>query len=609
MDQERYPILDRISGPQDVKKLPEEQLPSLAEELRQYMIETTSRTGGHLASSLGAVEMIIAMHRVFDSPQDKLVFDVGHQAYAHKILTGRKEAFASLRQEGGISGFPKHSESEHDAFDTGHASTAVSAAVGMARAKVITGEPGVAVALVGDGAMTGGMFFEALDDAGQKEIPLIVVLNDNGMSISKNVGSVRTRLSSMRLNRNYVRFKRFLVRELDTSRMGKWLSKHMDSMKNRIKNFLLPDLLFEEFGFVYLGPIDGHDIKNLEEVFRRAKDVRAPVIVHTITQKGRGYAFSEKDPEKFHGIAPFDVETGLVEAAVSKSNSDVFGDALTELAKTDERIVAITAAMPSGTGLKDFAAAHPERFFDVGIAEEHAVTMAAGMAACGLRPVVALYSSFLQRAYDQLLHDVCLQKLPVVIAVDRAGLVGADGETHQGVYDPVFLSSIPNLTVYSPATQQELVHMLRLAIDRGEPACIRFNRGRLMQSVSQTPVERGIWEVIHPISDWTIIASGPMVEIALPVAKELGVGLINARTLLPLDDGILDQLAERKGKVLVAEESIAYLYPTIAARLQPLTVCGVHLPTAAIPQGSVKRQRAWYGLTAEKMKQVILEEA
>ena len=296
MDQAYYPILNQISGPEDVKNLPEEQLPALAAELRQYMIETTSRTGGHLASSLGAVEIIIAMHRVFDSPKDKLVFDVGHQAYAHKILTGRRDAFATLRQEGGISGFPKHSESEHDAFDTGHASTAVSAAVGMARAKVITGDPGVAVALVGDGAMTGGMFFEALDDAGQKEIPLIVVLNDNGMSISKNVGSVRTRLSAMRLNRNYIRFKRYLVRELDTSRTGKWLSKHMDNMKTRIKNFLLPDLLFEEFGFVYLGPIDGHNIKHLEEVFERAKDVRAPVIVHTITQKGKCYAFSENDP-------------------------------------------------------------------------------------------------------------------------------------------------------------------------------------------------------------------------------------------------------------------------------------------------------------------------
>ena len=611
MDKEKYPLLSGIEGPGDVKALPIQQLDALAAELRSYMIETISKTGGHLASSLGAVELIIAIHRVFDSPKDKIVFDVGHQAYAHKILTGRRDAFATIRQEGGISGFPKHSESVHDAFDTGHASTSISAALGMARAKAILGEEGTSVALIGDGAATGGLAFEAMNDAGGNpfELPLVLVLNDNEMSISENVGALRTRLSAMRLNKNYVRFKRFLVRELDTSRLGKWLSKHMDSIKTRIKNFLLPNLLFEELGYVYLGPIDGHNIPQLIRILERAKDVHAPVIVHAITQKGRGYQFSEEDPEKFHGIAPFDIDTGLVEAAVHKSNSDVFGDALTELARMDSRIVAITAAMPSGTGLKDFAKAYPSRFFDVGIAEEHAVTMAAGMASCGIRPVVALYSSFLQRAFDELMHDVCLQKLPVVICVDRAGLVGADGETHQGVYDPLFLSAIPNLTIYSPATQQELVCMLRLAIERGEPACIRYNRGHLMQAVLTQPVERGRWEIIEPFADWTIIATGPMVQLALPIAKKYHTGLINARTIRPLDEMMLDALIAHGGKVLVAEESVACLTETLSARLYPLKVVGVHLPTVPIQHASVNRQRTIYGISEEDIERAITEEA
>lgn len=608
MEKTTYPILSLIDGPEDVRRLPARQLTKLADELRAYMIDTISKTGGHLASSLGAVELIIAMHRAFTSPVDKLIFDVGHQAYAHKILTGRRDGFPTIRQKDGISGFPKRAESEHDAFDTGHASTSISAALGMARARKLSGEPGAIVALIGDGALTGGMAYEALNDAGQADVPLIVILNDNDMSISHNVGAMRARLTSMRISRPYIRFKRSLVRALDTSRLGKFLSRHMEKLKNRIKSFLLPDLLFEELGFVYLGPIDGHDIPRLVSVFRRAKELNAPVIVHTVTQKGRGYEFSENDPEKFHGIAPFSVETGLVDAVVLKNNSQVFGDALTELARADKRIVAVTAAMPTGTGLSGFAKAYPERFFDVGIAEPHAVTMAAGMAACGMRPVVALYSSFLQRAYDQLLHDVCLQKLPVVIAVDRAGLVGEDGETHQGIYDSAFLTSIPNLTIYSPATQQELVHMLRVAILRAEPACIRYNRGSLMQAVSSVPVQPGVWEEMLPIADKTVIATGPMVALALFAAKKCGAGLINARTIRPLDTELLARVKARGGRVVVAEEGVCSLGDTIAAALSPLPVTALHLPTEAVFHATVEEQRAAFGVSAADIARALSEE-
>ena len=611
MDAVKYPLLSAINGPEDVKHLPQDRLNALAGELRTYMIETVSKTGGHLASSLGAVEIIIALHRVFSSPEDMLVFDVGHQAYAHKILTGRRDSFPSLRQKDGLSGFPKRSESMHDCFNTGHATTSVSAALGMARAKQILGKPGSCVALIGDGAMTGGMFFEALNDGGQKRLPLIIVLNDNDMSIARNVGMLRTRLSAMRLNKTYIRFKRFVIRELDTSAVGKWLSHHMDVTKTRIKNFLLPDLLFEEFGFIYLGPIDGHNIEQLEKVFSRAKQAGAPVIVHAVTRKGKGYAFSEKDPEKFHGIAPFDLETGLVEKAVVRSNSSVFGEALTELARNDSRITAITAAMPSGTGLDRFAEEFPDRFFDVGIAEEHAVTMAAGMAVCGLRPVVAIYSSFLQRSYDQLMEDICLQNLPVVIAVDRAGLVGEDGETHQGIYDPVFLSSIPNLTVLQPASQEELVVMLGQALRMDAPVCIRYGRGHLPQMLPGTNLDqRPItgWQVVRPLRKRTIIAAGPMLSIAYKATEDLDIGLINARSLSPIDRSILSEIREKCSLLLTVEESISYLPGAIRPYVYPVRIDSISLPTEAIRHASVAEQRRIYGLTDTEIRKRIRTE-
>ncbi len=606
---EQHPILDSISGPADLKRLPEKALPVLAAEIRDYMIDTLSHTGGHLASSLGAVELIIAMHRVFDSPTDKLVFDVGHQAYAHKILTGRREAFLSLRKKDGLSGFPKRSESEHDSFNTGHATTSISAALGMARGMALTHSKGVAVALAGDGAMTGGMAYEALNDAGQADLPLIVILNDNDMSIAKNVGALRRQLNNMRINKGYIRFKRWLVRALDTGRVGKWLSRHMERFKNRIKNFLLPDLLFEEMGFIYLGPIDGHNIPELIRVLTRAKEIHAPVVVHAVTIKGRGYAFSEDDPEKFHGVAPFSIDTGAVESVVQKSNSELFGDAMLALAKGDARVAAVTAAMPLGTGLTRFAERFPERFFDVGIAEEHAVTMAAGMAAVGLRPVVAIYSTFLQRAYDQVLHDVALQRLPVVLAVDRAGLVGEDGETHQGIFDVAFLLTVPGLTIYSPASQQELVHALNTAVERGEPAAVRYNRGRLMQLASGVPMAPGVWEELLPISACTVVATGCMVASALPVCREFGAGLVNARTIRPMDEPMLDEIARRSKRVVVVEDGIVAFGDKVRARLAGLSVTTLGAPVMAVPQGSIAEQRALCGLTQADIENAVRGEA
>lgn len=605
---DRYPILDNINSPEDVKKLPEGQLPVLAAQIRQYMIENVARCGGHLASSLGAVELTIAMHRAFSSPTDEIVFDVGHQSYAHKILTGRREAFCTLRQENGLSGFPKREESEHDPFNTGHASTAISAALGIARAKRLRGQEGAAIALVGDGALTGGLAFEGLNDAGQADVPLIVILNDNEMSISQNVGALHRMLVNMRVSPGYVRFKRFLVRVLDTGILGRWLSRHMENLKNRIKSFLMPKRLFEDMGFLYLGPIDGHDIPALTRMFRRAKELKVPVIVHCLTQKGKGYAFSERNPEKYHGVAPFSIDTGDIEPTLKKSNSSVFGQTMIEMAEKDPLVVAVSAAMPIGTGLTEFATRYPERFFDVGIAEQHALTMAAGMASGGLKPVVAIYSTFLQRGYDQILHDICLQKLPVVLAIDRAGLVGEDGETHQGLFDASFLFDMPNMTVYSPATQQELVHMLYLAVERGEPAAVRYPRGSLMQAVSSVPVEKGKWEILEPIAEKTVIATGSMVSVALPVARKLGAGLINARTFRPLDDETLEAVKQTAKLVVVMEEGVDCLGFAVTAAVAPVKVIRMNVSyMEPVTHATVNSQREHCGLTACALEQCLTE--
>ena len=596
-------ILQHIQSPQDVAALSFRELTQLAQEVRTYMISCVSKTGGHLAASLGAVDLIIALHKVYHDTGDRLIFDVGHQAYAHKILTGRREAFATLRQEGGISGFPKRAESPYDAFNTGHASTSISAALGMARAKDLLHQPGHVAAVIGDGALTGGMAYEALDDGGDSRLPLVVVLNDNEMSISQNVGALRRSLSNLRASRNYNRLKGIVVKALQRGMVGHRVFRRLEKLKNRIKRFVLPNTFFEEMGFTYLGPIDGHNIPEMVTLLGEAKALERPVLVHVITQKGKGYPFAESNPEKFHGVGPFDLQTGTV-APGGPSCSQVFGEELLRLAREDRRIVAITAAMEEGTGLKPFHAALPERFFDVGIAEEHAVTLAAGMAAEGLRPVVALYSSFLQRSTDQLIHDVCLQRLPVILGVDRAGLVGQDGETHQGIYDPAILCTMPNLSVYAPATFGELRAMLRLALNRNEPAAIRYGRGAMPEG-AQEEIPFGKWKQLLPPEDVTIIAAGPLVHQALPVAKGLSCGLICARFYKPLDYALLDDLRRRGTKLLVAEENVAALSLYVAAYCPELQVLPLCLPDGPMAQATVERQRTLGGIDEQAMQRAV----
>ena len=602
-----YPILQQLNGPADLQALPEEKLPALAEEVRGYMVDCVSKNGGHLAASLGAVDLIIALHRVYTDEKDRLIFDVGHQAYAHKILTGRRDAFADLRQEGGISGFPKREESPYDAFNTGHASTSISAALGMVRAKNLLHEAGHVAAVIGDGALTGGLAYEALDDGGDSKLPLVVVLNDNEMSISRNVGAMSRSLSRLRASSGYNRLKRFVVRVLERGMVGRRMSKNIEGFKNRIKRFVLQNTFFEEMGFTYLGPISGHDIPQMIDLLGEARALERPVVVHVITQKGKGYSPSEQNPEKFHGVAPFSPETGAVASSGTVSCSETFGKTLLELAREDGRIVAITAAMRDGTGLRPFFETFPDRAFDVGIAEEHALTMAAGMAAEGLRPVAAIYSSFLQRAVDQLYHDICLQKLPVVIGVDRAGLVGQDGETHQGIYDPAMLCAIPNLSVYEPATLSELRAMIRLAVSRGEPAAIRYCRGTLPEGQGEAPVAYGKWATLRPVSDVVILAAGPLVQIARQVAEQLDCGLVEARFYKPLDYELLDELRQKGCKLVVAEENVAALSLYVAAYCPELTVRPLCLPDGPMAQATVARQRTLGGIDEAAMMQAVQE--
>ena len=607
------PLLDSIHSIEDFKRIDRKDLPRLAAEIRSFLVEKVSHTGGHLASNLGVVELTIALHRAFDSPQDKIIFDVGHQAYVHKIITGRVAEFERLRQMDGISGFPKRTESPHDAFGTGHASTSISAALGILRAERMLGGTGSVVALVGDGALTGGLCFEALNDAGQSKQPLIVVLNDNDMSISHNVGALNRSLSRMRTSRSYRRFKHNTAEFLrKLPKVGARMFGDALRLKNRIKYFLIPNVLFEEIGFTYLGPVDGHDIDTLIEVFARAKQLESPVIIHAVTKKGKGYALAEQNPEKFHGIGKFDRDTGKVNGSAQESNSSVFSRTLCSLARTDSRIVAITAAMPQGTGLDRFCSEFPDRFFDVGIAEAHAVTMAAGMAAAGARPVVAIYSTFLQRAYDQILHDVCLQSLPVVFAIDRAGLVGEDGETHQGVYDIAFLRMMPGITVLSPASQEELAEMLRLALMNNGPVAIRYNRGALPSHPITQPVQIGKWEELLPLfqSKVVLIASGRLVKNALEACAGLPAALINARSVKPMDDALLLHVAAHGMPVITLEDGVIAggFGEAVQARIGHVVeviACGVG--EAPVRHGPIAEQDALCGLNTEEIRQTILK--
>ncbi|MDF2591838.1 MAG: 1-deoxy-D-xylulose-5-phosphate synthase, partial [Clostridia bacterium] len=473
-------MLDKINSPEDIKQLKEKELNQLAGEIREYIISTVSETGGHLASNLGVVELSLALHRVFNSPEDKIIWDVGHQAYIHKLLTGRKEKLKTIRSLGGLSGFPKRSESEHDIFETGHSSTSISAALGIAKARDLSGEDYNVIAVIGDGSLTGGMAFEALNNAGDFPTRLIVILNDNNMSISSNIGGMANYLSKIRTVPAYFKLKARVGSVLkQVPILGNAMFNSAERLKNWFKYLLVPGIIFEELGFKYLGPIDGHDIHNLEYVLKRAKSYNGyPVFIHVITKKGKGYEKAEVEPSKYHGVNPFDIESGKSKkSSTGRSYSNVFGDWICEAAIKDKRVAAVTAAMPDGTGLTKFSKQHKERFFDVGIAEQHAVTFSAGLAVGGYKPYFAVYSTFLQRAYDQIVHDVCLQNLPVTFAIDRAGLVGPDGETHHGVFDIAYLRHMPNIMIMSPKDGKEMEQMLDLTLQMDSPCAIRYPRG------------------------------------------------------------------------------------------------------------------------------------
>lgn len=561
-------LLRTIDEPARLHHLTRRELRQLCAEIRETIIATVSRTGGHLAASLGAVELAVALHSVLDTPRDKLIWDVGHQAYAHKLLTGRRGVFHTLRRLGGISGFPRREESIYDAFGTGHSSTSISAALGYALARDRLGQDHHVVAVIGDGALTGGMAFEALNHAGHIGARLIVVLNDNEMSIARNVGALSQYLTRLRSDPTLSRAREDMEQVLRRiPAIGDSMLKATDRFKRTIKQLFVPGLFFEELGFTYLGPIDGHDIGLLQNVLREAMRRQRPVLIHAITQKGRGYGPSEENPERYHGTNPpvFQSDKTTVELP---SYSQVFGQGLIEQAEKNDRIVAITAAMPEGTGLGSFKERYPERFFDVAIAEQHAVTLAAGLAAGGLRPVVALYSTFLQRAYDQVLHDVCLQKLPVVFAVDRAGLVGEDGATHHGVFDLSYLRSIPNLQIMAPKDSRELLQMLDYALKQPGPVVIRYPRGKVHDPVldelgvtQSPPLQTGRAEVLRQGSDVTLIAVGSMVATALAaaeclLARGIRAGVVNARWVKPLDEELLLQLASETRCLVTLEENV-----------------------------------------------------
>lgn len=558
-------LIEKIKAPNDVKNLNLNELEKLSSQIRSFLIESISKTGGHLASNLGVVELTLSIFNQFDLEKDKIVWDVGHQTYVHKILTGRLNQFDKLRMYEGMSGFPKRQKSKYDAFDTGHSSTSISAALGMARARDIKGEDNEIVAIIGDGALTGGMALEALNDVGYNKTKMIIVINDNQMSISDNVGGLSSYLNNLRMEPKYNKLKEDVNHKLNESKVGKNIAGKISKVKDSIKQLVVPSMLFEDMGLKYLGPIDGHNIAAMNEVFRKAKMINGPVIIHTITKKGKGYDLAEASPCKYHGISPFDAESGKIIGKSSKSYSKAFGDAMIELTKNDKNIVAITAAMPDGTGLNEYSRFFPNNFFDVGIAEEHAVTLAAGMACGGLKPVFAVYSTFLQRGFDQILHDVCIQNLPVVFAIDRAGLVGEDGETHQGIFDLSYLSIIPNMTIIAPKCLDEVKILLEYALQRNSPVAIRYPRGGdVIKGLKPlTNIKDGKWEVVKSgtESKVAIISVGKMTQhslLAVELLKKVGVDVmvINATFVKPLDDTLLRKLSDESYHILTIEDNI-----------------------------------------------------
>ncbi len=556
-------LLEQINQPNDIKKLASTDYDLLASEIRNFLIEKISVTGGHLGSNLGCVELTMALHLSLDLPEDKIVWDVGHQSYTHKLLTGRRDGFDNLRKHGGMSGFPKRKESQCDAFDTGHSSTSISAALGLAKARDIQQKDSRVVAVIGDGSLTGGMAYEALNNAASLESNFIIILNDNNMSIAENVGGVSKYLNDIRTADKYLNLKEGVYNTLKGMPGGDSMVRGIRRAKSSVKHLMIQGMLFEDMGITYLGPVDGHNIPAMLRVIQEAKRVKGPVMIHVKTQKGKGYGPAERHPARFHGAEPFDIETGIPSNPRDKANyTDVFSTVMMKLGQRDEKVVAITAAMPDGTGLKRFKNAYPERFFDVGIAEEHAVTFAAGLAAGGLKPVVAIYSSFLQRAYDQMLHDVCIQNLPVVFAIDRAGLVGSDGETHQGIFDLSYLSSIPNMHIMAPKNKWELSDMLKFAVAFEKPIAIRYPRGEAYDGLKEyrSAVVLGEAEWIYEEADIAILAVGSMVKTGLQVYEKLKsegyqCSLCNARFVKPIDETMVDKATGHK-LIVTLEENV-----------------------------------------------------
>ena len=558
-------MLEKIKKPNDIHKIALADFPALADEIRQFLIESVSRTGGHLASNLGVVELTMALHNVLDLPKDKIIWDVGHQAYTHKILTGRKEGFARLRMEGGMSGFPKRKESPCDAFDAGHSSDSISAGLGYVRARDLSGDNYYVVSVIGDGALTGGMAYEALNNAAELKTNFIIILNDNNMSISRNVGGMSSYLSALRTAESYTGMKLSVTKTLKkVPKVGTALVDTVRKTKSSIKQLIIPGMLFENMGLTYLGPVDGHNMRQMMKLFNEAKRVEGPVIVHVLTEKGRGYRPASLHPDRFHGTGPFDIKTGKPLAdKKGLTYTEVFSNTMKDLGRKEKKLVGITAAMPEGTGLKEFGRLFPDRFFDVGIAEEHAVSFAAGLALGGMIPVVAIYSSFLQRSVDQMLQDVCMQNLHVIFAIDRAGIVGADGETHHGCFDLSYLTMMPNMTVMAPKNQQELKAMLEFAVKAEGPCAIRYPKGHAYQGLEefQSPVECGKSEVLFRGTGTAILSVGSMTEICEKVYTELkergdNPTFVNARFVKPLDTSLLDELAKDHSLFVTVEENV-----------------------------------------------------
>lgn len=607
-------LLDKINSSEDIKKLNSEEVKLLCSEVREFLIEKVSKTGGHLASNLGAVELTVALHRSLDLNKDNIIWDVGHQCYVHKIFTGRKDKFDTLRTNGGISGFPKTDESLTDSFNTGHSSTSISAALGMAVANKMSGTGGIVVAVIGDGAMTGGMAYEALNHAGSLKIPMIIILNDNGIAISPSVGLLSRQFNKIRISPGYFRFKSGLKRTVRSIPLiGKPFETVFSKVKRALKRVFVRDGIFESLGIRYMGPADGHDTQEIERLIEEAKKTEELTVIHIKTQKGKGYLPAEKNPGIFHGVGVFNPETGEIQGNDIVSYSDVFGKKIVELAKKNKRIVGITAAMPDGTGMTKFALRYPDRFFDVGIAEQHAVTFSAGLAAKGMIPIFAVYSTFLQRGYDQLIHDVALQNFHCIFAIDRAGVVGKDGETHQGVFDFSYLSHIPNFTVMAPSSGEELENMLEFAVTNcSGPVAIRYPRGEARHT-SNSAIEYGKGRVVKDGDDIVIIAIGSMVQIALSAAnilEEQGIStaVLDMRFLKPLDEALVNNYVAKCNIVVTAEDNVKNggLY-SVVKEITSKDILSFAYPDEAVRQGSVAEIMERYGIDAKSMAAKIYE--